>query len=90
MDTDGPSQTALATAYARAYHQVADRVHILEDPVAARLLGVTAEELSEVPEPTEDRPGSGVTFRPRRLFFAARARFAEDRIAAAGDRKSGV
>ncbi|WP_018179694.1 class I SAM-dependent methyltransferase [Jongsikchunia kroppenstedtii] len=87
MDTDGPSQTALATAYARAYHQVADRAHILEDPVAARLLGLTADELSELREPTEDRPGSGVTYRPRRLFFAARSRFAEDRIAAAGVRQ---
>jgi methyltransferase (TIGR00027 family) len=83
MDNEGPSRTALATAYARAYHQIADRPRILTDPLAARLLGVTADELSEFAEPTEDRPGSGATYRPRRLFFAARARFAEDRVAAA-------
>ncbi|WP_338596573.1 SAM-dependent methyltransferase [Saccharopolyspora sp. SCSIO 74807] len=83
MDDEGPSRTALATAYARAFHQIADRPRILTDPLAARLLGVTADELAELPEPTEDRPGSGAIYRPRRLFFAARARFAEDRVAAA-------
>src|ERR1700712_5120805 len=79
MENGGPSRTALATAYARAYHQIADRPRILTDPLAARLLGVTADELSELGEPTKDRPGRG----RRRLFFAARARFAEDRVAAA-------
>ncbi|KAA0018500.1 class I SAM-dependent methyltransferase [Antrihabitans cavernicola] len=88
MDNDGPSRTAFATAYARAYHQIADRPTILTDPLAARLLGVTADELSELGEPTEDRPGSGAHYRPRRLFFAARARFAEDRIATAGARQA--
>jgi methyltransferase (TIGR00027 family) len=83
MDNEGPSRTALATAYARAYHQIADRPRILTDPLAARLLGVTADELSAFVEPTEDRPGSGASYRPRRLFFAARARFAEDRVAVA-------
>lgn len=82
MDGAGPSRTALATAYARAYHQVADHPRVLSDPVVARLIGVTTEELLAVAEPTEDRPGSGATYRPRRLFFAARARFAEDRVAA--------
>lgn len=88
MDNEGPSRTALATAYARAYHQIADQPTILTDPLAARLLGVTAEELSESGEPTEDRPGSGAHDRPRRLFFAARARFAEDRVGVGVD--SGV
>lgn len=83
MDNEGPSKTALATTYARAYHQIADRPLILTDPIAARLLGVTSDELSESDEPVEDRPGSGASYRPRRLFFAARARFAEDRVAAA-------
>ncbi|MFC9873085.1 class I SAM-dependent methyltransferase [Nocardia salmonicida] len=80
MDNEGPSRTALMTAYARAYHQIADRPLILTDPIAARLLGVTADELSEWAGPTSDRRGSD---RARRLFFAARARFAEDRVAAA-------
>ncbi|NDZ96952.1 class I SAM-dependent methyltransferase [Streptomyces sp. SID6673] len=83
MDHVQPSRTALATAYARAYHQIADRPLILTDPLAARLVGVTADELSDLAEPTGDRPGSGATFRPRRLFFAARARFAEDHVGAA-------
>ncbi|NMN93802.1 class I SAM-dependent methyltransferase [Antrihabitans stalactiti] len=85
-----PSRTALTTAYARAYHQIADRPTILTDPLAARLLGVTADELAELGQPTGDNPGAGlgvlqvgVTDRPRRLFFAARSRFAEDRVAEA-------
>lgn len=81
-DNVGPTGTAFATAYARAYHQVADHPRILNDPVVARLVGVTTEELSGVAEPTDGRPGSGANYRPRRLFFAARARFAEDRIGA--------
>lgn len=83
MDRGGPSRTARAAAFGRAYHQIADRPLILADPVVAPLLGVTPVELANAPEPTEDFPGSGAAFRPRRLFFAARARFAEDRIAAA-------
>ena len=73
MDDGGPSRTALATARARAYHQIADQPRILTDPLAARLLDVTADELA----------GSDPPDRPRRLFFAARARFAEDCVAAA-------
>ncbi|WP_327152099.1 class I SAM-dependent methyltransferase [Nocardia sp. NBC_01329] len=92
MDNEGPSRTALAAAYARAYHQIADRPKILTDPLAARLLGATVDELTELGRPAEDHPGSGVgpgiqrlavSDRPRRLFFAARARFAEDRVAEA-------
>ncbi|WP_433756537.1 class I SAM-dependent methyltransferase [Nocardia sp. CA-135398] len=83
MDNDGPSRTALITAYARAYHQIVDRPQIFTDPLAARLLGVTAEELVELGTPTTDHPGDGVNDRARRLFFAARARFAEDAVAAA-------
>ncbi|MFI2283960.1 class I SAM-dependent methyltransferase [Nocardia beijingensis] len=81
MHNDGPSRTALITAYARAYHQIADRPQIFTDPLAARLLGVTAEELAEKGAPTN--VGDVVSARPRRLFFAARARFAEDAVAAA-------
>ncbi|MEV2221292.1 class I SAM-dependent methyltransferase [Nocardia vinacea] len=83
MDNDGPSRTALITAYARAYHQIADRPQIFTDPLAARLLGVTAEELAELGTPTTNHLGDGASDRPRRLFFAARARFAEDAVAAA-------
>ncbi|NUS92494.1 MAG: class I SAM-dependent methyltransferase [Nocardia sp.] len=92
MDNEGPSRTALAAAYARAYHHLADRPQILTDPLAAPLLGVTTDELTEWGRPAADRSGDGagtgilrlaVGDRPRRLFFAARARFAEDRVAAA-------
>ncbi|MEV4123964.1 class I SAM-dependent methyltransferase [Nocardia sp. NPDC049707] len=83
MENDGPSRTALITAYARAYHQIADRPQIFTDPLAARLLGVTAEKLAELGTPTTDHLGAGASDRPRRLFFAARARFAEDAVAAA-------
>ena len=83
MENGGPSQTALITAYARAYHQITDRPQIFTDPLAARLLGVTAEELTELGTSTTDHLGAGASDRPRRLFFAARARFAEDTVAAA-------
>ncbi|MRH90687.1 SAM-dependent methyltransferase [Nocardia sp. SYP-A9097] len=92
MENEGPSRTALATAYARAYHQIVDQPTILTDPLAARLLGVNADELTEAGQPAEDGPDGGVGLgilrlgvsdRPRRLFFAARARFAEDRVAEA-------
>ncbi|MFF2555459.1 class I SAM-dependent methyltransferase [Nocardia sp. NPDC058058] len=100
MEHEGPSRTALTTAYARAYHQIADRPTILTDPLAARLLGITVDELIEVGKPGPDRPGGdaglgvlriGVSDRSRRLFFAARSRFAEDRVAdavAAGVRQA--
>ncbi|MEU6565125.1 class I SAM-dependent methyltransferase [Nocardia nova] len=74
MENGGPSRTALATARARAYHQVADRQLILTDPLAERILDTGIEEDTEL---------SGTTTRPRRLFFAARSRFAEDRVAVA-------
>ncbi|MBO0854672.1 MAG: class I SAM-dependent methyltransferase [Nocardia sp.] len=96
MDDEGPSGTALVTAYARAYHQIADQPRILIDPLAARLLGVTDQELADAAGSGADGAGRGVApellsmgvgDRPRRLFFAARARFAEDRVAAAEARQ---
>jgi methyltransferase (TIGR00027 family) len=83
MENAGPSRTALVTAYARAYHQVADRPRIFTDPLAAPLLGVTADELTESSTRTTDHLGAVIGDRARRLFFAARARFAEDSVAAA-------
>ncbi|QIS03844.1 SAM-dependent methyltransferase [Nocardia brasiliensis] len=87
MENEGPSRTALTTAYARAYHQIADQPLILTDPLAARLLGVSADELvAAAGSGGDDVLGVlrlGVSDRPRRLFFAARARFAEDRVAEA-------
>ncbi|GFG48582.1 SAM-dependent methyltransferase [Mycolicibacterium agri] len=79
----GPSRTALATAYARAYHQVADRPPIFTDPLAAPLLGVDVDELTELSTRTGDQLGALMNDQARRLVFAARARFAEDTIARA-------
>ncbi len=83
MENAGPSRTALVTAYARAYHQVADRPPVLTDALAAHLFGVSAEELIELSQRTGDPVGTAISDRARRLFFAARARFAEDSVAAA-------
>ncbi len=71
MENGGPSRTALVTAHARAYHQVADRPLILTDPLAVRILE------------TEPDGSAAASELPRRLFFAARSRFAEDRVAVA-------
>jgi len=76
----GPSRTALATAYARAYHQVADRPPIFTDPLAAPLLGVDVDELTELTTRTGDQLGALMNDQARRLVFAARARFAEDAV----------
>ncbi|MGE2722172.1 class I SAM-dependent methyltransferase [Mycolicibacterium celeriflavum] len=85
MENNGPSRTALVTAYARAYHQIADRPTIFADTLAASLLGTTANELAELSARPNDDLGAVVSDRARRLFFAARARFAEDSIARAVD-----
>ncbi|GAS95599.1 methyltransferase [Mycolicibacterium canariasense] len=79
----GPSRTALATAYARAYHQIADQPMIFSDDLAVPLLGVTADELTELSTRVGDQIGAVINDRDRRLFFAARARVAEDAVAAA-------
>ncbi|MQY22018.1 class I SAM-dependent methyltransferase [Nocardia macrotermitis] len=83
MQHDGPSGTALVTAYARAYHQLADRPIILTDPLALPLLGITEAELIEKVDPASGHIVSAVSDKSRRQFFATRTRFAEDRVAAA-------
>ncbi len=80
---NGPSRTALVTAYARAYHQIADQPTIFSDDLALALLGVTADELTELSTHVDDPVGTVINDRDRRLFFAARARVAEDAIAQA-------
>jgi methyltransferase (TIGR00027 family) len=80
---NGPSHTALATAYARAYHQIADQPAIFDDHLAVPLLGVTADELTELSTRAGDQVGAVISDRGRRLFFATRARVAEDAVAAA-------
>lgn len=80
MDNE-PSRTALVTAYARAYHQIVDQPTIFSDELAAPLLGVTADELADLSTQADDEVGAVINDRNRRLFFAARARAAEDAIA---------
>ncbi|QBS45064.1 class I SAM-dependent methyltransferase [Nocardia sp. CS682] len=82
METGQPSRTALATAYARAYHQVAPEPRVLTDPLAAAIAGVRAEELSEAAvAPPGESAADAALQRLRRLCLAARSRFAEDTIA---------
>lgn len=83
MVTFGPSRTALLTAYARAYHQIADRPLIFADPLAAPMLGVTTKELNELSARSDDQLAAAINDQARRQFFAARARFAEDAVTAA-------
>lgn len=74
MEVGQPSRTALATAFARAYHQIADGSKVFADPLAVRIAGVDPGELT-APDADE------TTKRRRRFFIAARSRFAEDSVA---------
>jgi hypothetical protein len=76
-ENTGSSRTALA--YARACHQVADRPTIFTDALPAHLLGLSADELIELSQRIGERVGTVIGDQGRRLFFAAGARFAEDR-----------
>ncbi|MEV4238471.1 MULTISPECIES: SAM-dependent methyltransferase [unclassified Nocardia] len=79
MQLGQPSRTALATAYARAYHQIASEPRIFTDPLAVRIAGVTPGQLADL-ETATIQDDSDLR-RRRRLFLAARARFAEDTVA---------
>ncbi|WP_063043008.1 class I SAM-dependent methyltransferase [Nocardia pseudovaccinii] len=88
MQLGQPSRTALATAYARAYHQIAGEPRIFTDPLAVRIAGITPDQLADL-ETTKYQDDTDMR-RRRRLFLAARARFAEDTVAdavAAGTRQ---
>ncbi|WP_051179479.1 class I SAM-dependent methyltransferase [Nocardia concava] len=84
METGRASRTALATAYARAYHQLSGEPRIFTDPLAAPILGVTADRIEDLDTATLDQPGGNdPRRRGRRYFLAARARFAEEVVARA-------
>ena len=76
MQSGQPSLTARAAAAHRAAHQVLEGGRIFADPLAARLLGTSAEALARDAAEHAER-------RPMRLFIAARSRVAEDAVAAA-------
>lgn len=82
MKVGQPSRTALATAYARAYHQTAAEPRVFTDPLAARMVGMTSNELTGRDTATLDTGDAEENLR-RRLFIAGRSRYAEDTIAAA-------
>lgn len=76
METGAPSRTAYAAATHRAVHQILEGGRVFADPLAVRILGHAAEALAAE---ARDRPHR----RGMRLFIAARARYAEESLAAA-------
>jgi methyltransferase (TIGR00027 family) len=73
MQTGKASQTAFSVALRRAAHQQADCPPVLVDPFAARLVGGAT--------PRQWRRAQHRVAQDFRCFLAARARFAEDRLA---------
>lgn len=75
-----PSATAERVALRRAAHQLLDRPPVLDDPLALRIIGAARRTALEAdPAAGEHEPWSA----PLRAFLAARARLAEDELAAA-------
>jgi len=74
------SKTALRVALRRAAHQVQDeRPLVFDDPLAVRILGPAyAEEIRRTPDAAKRPYSAGL-----RAFMVARARLAEDTLAAA-------
>ncbi|WP_407671074.1 class I SAM-dependent methyltransferase [Nocardia stercoris] len=73
-----PSRTALATAYARAFHQIAPEPRVFIDPLAIPICGLTAAELTDRDTANLRKVTDPAPRRNRRMFLAARARFAEE------------
>ena len=76
MKQGQPSRTALGAAYHRAAHQALEGGAIFNDPLALRILGSDADTALSLARSDPSR-------RMMRTFVAARARFAEDSLAAA-------
>ncbi|MBM7112119.1 class I SAM-dependent methyltransferase [Archangium primigenium] len=80
MKPGEPSETALWMAHARAAHQVIDAApHVLEDPIAPRLL--TERQRAELTE--QDSATTFRSSRPIRAFGVARSRYTEEALARA-------
>jgi len=79
MKSGEPSRTALAAARHRAAHQLLEHGSIFADPLAVRILG---DEASNISQEAEHNPSG----RRMRIFIAVRTRFAEDALAAAVER----
>lgn len=76
MENATPSRTALGVARMRALHQFSPQAGLFRDPYAIAILGEAAPAAQELEQEDERR-------QRMRLFVAARARFAEDWLAAA-------
>jgi methyltransferase (TIGR00027 family) len=76
MEDATPSRTALGVARMRALHQFSPQAGLFRDPYAIAILGEAAPTAQELEQEDERR-------RRMRLFVSARARFAEDWLAAA-------
>lgn len=76
MQSGQPSRTALAAAAHRAAHQLLEGGRIFFDPLAVPILGYGADAIARDADANPSRIAM-------RLFIAARARFAEDSLAAA-------
>ena len=76
MEDATPSRTALGVARMRALHQFSPQAGLFRDPYAIAILGEAAPAAQELEQEDERR-------RRMRLFVTARARFAEDWLAAA-------
>jgi methyltransferase (TIGR00027 family) len=79
MEPDRPSATAYRVAMRRAAHQILDQPLVLDDPIALRIVGRTAEAAIRS-DPRRYQSGFG---RSLRWFLVARSRCAEDALAAA-------
>ena len=75
-----PSKTALRVALRRAAHQIHDaKPLVFEDPLSVRILGAEfADEVKRTPDSIKQPWSAGL-----RAFVVARARLAEDTLAAA-------
>ena len=76
MENAKPSRTALGVARMRALHQFSQQATLFRDPYASAILGDAAPTAQDL-EQEDERS------RRMRLFVAARARLAEDWLAAA-------
>ena len=82
---DTPSRTALRVALRRAAHQLYDAPPlVLDDPLAVRILGPHAAELTRTPGQGRRPPLRPLTHSTAlRAFLVARSRYAEDTLAQA-------
>ena len=85
MRPDQPSATAFRVAMRRAAHQILDRPVVMDDPIALRIVGPRG--VAEIRE--NARRYDSAIGRALRFFLVARARCAEDALAAAVDRGVG-